>query len=76
MRSRRLGVLVCRLIVGVDEFFAAVVDDGDSQDHEGDGQDELQAFDEERPVARSDLNDQADSTRAVMVTQNMTTIGT
>ena len=44
MRSRRLGVLVCRLIVGVDEFFAAVVDDGDSQDHESDGQDELQAF--------------------------------
>ena len=35
-----------------------MVDDGDSQDHEGDGQDELQAFDEERPVARSNLNDQ------------------
>ena len=58
MRSRGLSVLVRCLLVGVDQFFAAVVDDRDSQDHEGDGQDELQAFDEERPVTRCNLDDQ------------------
>lgn len=58
MRRRGLGVVMGRFVVGVDEFFAAVVDDGDGQDHEGDGQDELQSFDEERPVTRGNLDDQ------------------
>ena len=58
MRRRGLGVVMGRFVVGVDEFFAAVIDDGDGQDHEGDGQDELQSFDEERPVTRGNLDDQ------------------